>query len=176
MITLVAAIAKNNCIGKNGELPWNIPEDMKRMRAITLGKVLIMGRRTWESIPANRRPLPNRTNVVITSDTTYTLPNGVEKYSNVSEAIAAHAQEEIVGFGGERIFTEMMPMADVLEITHVDQTVDGDAFFPVIDPSIWKEVWREDHEGFSFVRYTKSQILNNKSQTNNNKQTTNFEN
>ena len=156
MITLVAAISKNNCIGKNNDLPWNIPEDFRHMRKLTLGKVLIMGRNTWESIPENYRPLPKRTNVVITRNKDYQLPEGVEKYSSVKEAVTTHDGEEIIGFGGQRIFEEMILTADTLEITHVEQTIEEcGAFFPSIDLKIWKEVWREDHEGFSFVRYTR---------------------
>ena len=154
-ISLVAAISKNNCIGKDNDLPWHIPEDMKRMRELTLNKVLIMGRNTWESIPENRRPLPKRTNVVITRNKDYKVPAGVETYQSIPDAIAAHQGEDIVSFGGTSIFEGMIGLADTLEITHVDQIVDGDAFFPEIDPDVWKEVWREDHEGFSFVTYKK---------------------
>jgi dihydrofolate reductase len=153
-ITLVAAISKNNCIGKNGEIPWYIPEDFKRMREITQNKVLIMGRNTWESIPKHRRPLPKRTNIVITRNESYELPEGVERYSSIKDAVAAHPDEDIVSFGGQGIYKEMIEYADVLEITHVEQTVDTcDAFFPDINMSIWKEVWRENHEMFSFVTY-----------------------
>lgn len=154
MITLVAAVSQNNCIGKQGGLPWDIPADMARMRAFTKHKVLIMGRNTWESIPEKRRPLPERTNVVITRDTTYSVPPGVECYATIEDALAAHKGEDIIGFGGTRIFADMMPMSDALEITHVYQDVDAcDAFFPPIDMTVWKEVSREDHDGFSFVRY-----------------------
>jgi len=153
-ISIVAAISTNNCIGKNGELPWNIPADMKRVKELTVGKNVIMGRRTWESIPEKYRPLPNRTNIVITSDANYSLPAGVERNATVQEAINAHQGEEIVGFGGQRIFEAMLPLADTLYITHVDRVVEeGDAFFPLIDSSIWKEVERKNHEGFSFVTY-----------------------
>ena len=154
MITLVAAISKNNCIGKQGGIPWNIPEDMKRMREITRGKVLIMGRKTWESIPKERRPLPDRTNAVITRDQNYALPAGVERYDTIDKALQAHAGQDIFGFGGQRVFEEMIKIADILDITLVDQIVDKcDAFFPEIDLGIWKEVEREDHEGYSFVVY-----------------------
>ena len=153
-ITLVAAISKNNCIGKNNNLPWNIPEDMKRMREITRNKVLIMGRKTWESIPENHRPLPNRTNVVITRHTDYELPIGVEKYNSIDEAIQVHKNEEVIGFGGQRIFEDMIKIANILEITHVNQEIkDCQAFFPIINLKKWKEIWRENHDGFSFVKY-----------------------
>jgi dihydrofolate reductase len=158
MITLVAAISKNNCIGKKGDLPWNIPEDMKRMRAFTKNKVLIMGRKTWESIPEKRRPLPERTNVVITRNAEYQLPEGAVKFSSIEAALEAYKGQEIVSFGGTRVFHDMIKYADALEITHVDQEVDGcDAFFPVIDMTIWKEVSREDHDGFAFSRYERKQ-------------------
>ncbi len=157
MITLVAAVSENNCIGKDGDLPWDIPADMKRMREITKHKVLIMGRKTWESIPEKRRPLPNRTNVVITRNADYSLPEGAHKFPSIEAALDAYKGKEIVSFGGTRVFADMIQYADALEITHVHQTVDAcDAFFPVIDLTVWKEVWREDHEGFSFVRYERN--------------------
>lgn len=153
-ISLVAAISENNCIGVDNDLPWHIPEDMKRMRQLTLGKVLIMGRNTWESIPEHRRPLPKRTNVVITRNESYELPPGVERFSSIKAAIDAHPDEEIVSFGGQGIFAEMIEYADTLEITHVHKTIEKcGAFFPAIDPVLWKETWREDHDGFSFVTY-----------------------
>lgn len=154
MITLVAAISKNNCIGKDNAIPWDIPEDMKRMREITKGKVLIMGRKTWESIPENRRPLPQRTNVVITRDKNYPLPPSAERFDSVNEAIAAHKNEEIVGFGGQRIFEEMIGIADILDLTLVDQHIENcHAFFPVIDMKEWKVNKEEKLDGFSFVTY-----------------------
>jgi dihydrofolate reductase len=130
---------------------------MKRMREITKGKVLIMGRKTWESIPEHRRPLPNRVNVVITKNQDYPLPPGVERYDSITEAINAHLNEDIIGFGGQRVFEEMIKIADVLEITHVEKTIDNcHAFFPKIDPTIWRESKREDHKGFSFVTYVRN--------------------
>lgn len=154
MITLLAAMSANNCIGKDGEIPWHIPEDMKRVRQVTTGKVLIMGRKTWESIPEHRRPLPHRTNVVISRNTDYEVPTGVELYSSIDEALAAHPDEEIVGFGGQFVYEALLEQADVLDICHVDRVIEnGTAFFPDIDHENWHEVWREDHEGYSFVRY-----------------------
>ncbi len=155
-ITIVAAISKNNCIGKQGKLPWNIPEDMKRVKKLTTGKVIIMGRKTWESIPEKFRPLPNRLNIVITRNTDYSLPDNVEKYPDIKSAVIAHKNEKIIGFGGQHIFEEMIQIADTLNITEVNQTIeDGDTFFPKIDKTIWKEIWREPHNGFDFVEYKK---------------------
>lgn len=153
MITIVAAVARNGCIGKDGDLPWRIPEDMKRYRTITMGKVVVMGRKTWESIPERFRPLPGRTNVVLTRDAGYRLPAGVERFGSLTEALAAHAGDDVVINGGGAVYAEAMDRADALDVTHVHRDVDGDTFFPAIDSVVWKETVREDHDGFSFVTY-----------------------
>lgn len=155
MVTIVAAVARNGCIGKGGALPWRIPEDLRRYRAVTMGKVVVMGRKTWESIPQKYRPLPGRTNVVVTRDAAYTLPAGVERRASLEEALAAHPGEEVVINGGGEIYARAMARADALDITHVDRDVDGDTFFPTIDPLVWRETGREDHDGFSFVTYAR---------------------
>jgi dihydrofolate reductase len=153
MVTIVAAVARNGCIGKHGALPWRIAEDMRRYRAITMGKVVIMGRKTWESIPEKYRPLEGRTNVVVTRQAEYPLPPGVERFGSLTAALAAHAAGDVVVNGGAEIYAQAMDHADALDITHVDREVDGDTFFPAIDPACWRESWREDHDGFSFVTY-----------------------
>lgn len=153
MVTVVAAVARNGCIGKDGALPWRIPEDMKRYRQITMGKVVVMGRKTWESIPEKFRPLPGRTNVVVTRRETYPLPAGVERFGSLAAALAAHAHDDVVINGGGAVYAEAMPDADVLELTHVHRDVDGDTFFPPVDPARWRETAREEHEGFAFVTY-----------------------
>jgi dihydrofolate reductase len=156
MIALVAGVSKNNCIGKSGALPWHIPEDMKRVRALTVGKNVVMGRKTWESLPEKFRPLPNRVNIVITRQTDYPVPPGVEVHASVPDAIKAHEGEDTIGFGGEAIFKEMILLADTLYITHVDEEIEEcDAFFPPIDPTVWKEQEREDFDIFSFVTYVR---------------------
>lgn len=156
MVTIVAAVARNGCIGKDGTLPWRIPEDMKRYRAITMGKVVVMGRKTWESIPDKFRPLPGRTNVVITRQAAYRLPAGVERYESLAAALAAHARDEVVINGGGAVYAEAMARADVLDLTLVHRDVDGDTFFPPVDPAVWAETEREDHDGFSFVTYRRA--------------------
>jgi dihydrofolate reductase len=153
MVTIVAAVAENGCIGKDGDLPWRIPEDLRHYRAITMGKVVVMGRRTWESIPARFRPLPGRRNVVVTRQLDYPLPAGVERFASLADALAAHADDDVVVNGGGAVYAEAIACADVLDVTHVHREVDGDAFFPPIDPAVWKETAREDHDGFSFVTY-----------------------
>lgn len=153
MVTLVAAVARNGCIGKGGELPWRIPEDLQRYRRITMGKVVIMGRKTWESIPEKFRPLPGRTNVVVTRQASYPLPAGVERAPSLEAALAAHTNDEVIINGGGEIYARAMPLADALDVTHVDGDVDGDTFFPPIDPAVWRETWREEHDGFAFATY-----------------------
>ena len=157
MISLIVAISKNNCIGKDGQLPWHIPEDLKYFKKVTTGKVVLMGRKTWESIPDRFRPLPNRKNLVITRQADYPLPDGVGRHQTIEEALAAYSDEEIMVIGGGEIFNQTFSKADTLYVTHVGQHVDGGTFFPEIDPDVWKEVWREDHEGFSFATYKKVQ-------------------
>ncbi len=155
MITLIAALAQNNCIGKNGKLPWHIPEDMVHFKELTTGKIVLMGRKTWESIPEKFRPLPNRKNIVITRQENYFVPSDVEVYTNIEDVLQKYAAEEIMVIGGAEIYKQTIDTADVLEITHVKESVDGDAFFPEIKKDIWNETHREDFENFSFVTYRK---------------------
>ncbi len=156
MVTIVAAVARNGCIGKDGGVPWHLPEDMRRYRAVTMGKVVVMGRKTWESIPEKFRPLVGRTNVVVTRQANYPLPDGVERRPSLAAALAAHAGEEVVINGGGDLYAQAMAGADVLDLTLVDRDVDGDTFFPPIDPAVWTPVWREDHDGFAFVTYRRA--------------------
>jgi dihydrofolate reductase len=157
MLSLIAAISKNNCIGKNNKLPWDIPEDMKHFVKITKNKTVLMGRKTWESIPAKFRPLPNRTNIIITRNLEYKqqVPEDVEVYTSIEEAVNNHPDEEVVVIGGGQIYKQTIDIADKLYITHVNMTVDGDAFFPEIDIKKWQEIDRENHDKFSFVNYKK---------------------
>ena len=158
-ITIIAAIGTNNVIGTDNDLPWHIPEDLKHFKECTSDKTVLMGRKTWESIPQKYRPLPNRKNIVITKDTTYQVPAGVLVYNDLDQAIHFHKSEDLFVIGGATIYNQTITHADALEITHVNQSPDGDALFPIIDTTIWKEVSREDHDGFSFVRYEKLVII-----------------
>lgn len=160
-LALIAAIAKNNCIGKDGKLPWHLPEDLKHFKELTVGKPVLMGRKTWESLPENVRPLPERVNIVITRQQNYPVPEGVKLYDNVMDAVLENPDEDIMVIGGGEIFRETIGLADTLYITHVDQTVDGQAFFPTIDPALWKETARENHEGYAFVTYKKRETAKN---------------
>lgn len=153
MIALVAAIAENNCIGVNGKLPWHIPEDMVHFKNLTKGKVVLMGRKTWESLPKKFRPLPNRKNIVISSQTDYKLEKGVELYHSIMEAVEKHIGQDIMVIGGAQIYDQTIDIADRLYITHVKKEVKGDAFFPEIDPALWSVEEREDFDGYAFVTY-----------------------
>src|SRR3989338_2208866 len=144
MIALIAAIDTANCIGKDRTLPWHIPEDLAHFKNLTEGKIVLMGRKTWESLPKNYRPLPNRINIVITRQSDYALPNGVLRYDSVDAALTKHANEDIMVIGGGEIFKQTIDRADTLSMTHVNQTVSAcTAFFPPIDPAIWRETERE---------------------------------
>jgi dihydrofolate reductase len=153
MLTLIAAVSANGCIGKNGGLPWIIPADLSYFKKQTIGKVVVMGRKTWESIPEKFRPLPGRTNVVITRQRDYKAQ--AEIFHSLGEVLMAHAGEEIIVAGGSEIYREAMPRVEKMFITHVHKDVDGDAFFPEIDPKIWEETARIDQEGYSWVTYSR---------------------
>lgn len=145
MLTLIAARARNGAIGKDGTLPWHIPEDLKFFKRETLGGAIIMGRRTWESLPF--KPLKDRLNLVVTS--TLDLPgHAVPDLDAAFAAARAAGYARIYGIGGERVFRDLLPRADRLLITEVDVDIDGaDAFFPDFDPADWREIERFDFPG-----------------------------
>ena len=159
MITIIAAIGKNNELGKDNDLIWHLPNDLKRFKKFTAGHHVIMGRKTYESLG---RPLPNRTNIVITRNTAYQADGCVIVHS-LKEALKAAAEDENPYIlGGAEIYKQAMVLADYLDLTHVDAALDADAFFPPIDKKIWKEITREEHQkddkhqyNYSFVTYKK---------------------
>jgi len=154
MITIIAAVAQNNCIGAKGQLAWHIPEDLQHFKTLTLGKTVLMGERTWHSLPEKARPLPNRRNVVVTNNQDFTAPPGVLVYFSLDQALDELSKtDDVVVMGGAMVYAQTINRADKLEITHVHRDVEGDVFFPEIDPAAWKETAREDHDGFSFVTY-----------------------
>jgi dihydrofolate reductase len=136
MISIIVAIAENWGIGKNNDLLWHIPEDLKRFKRITSGHPVIMGKRTYESLP--RRPLPNRRNIVIT-DITGEVIEGCEMAYSIEEAIAkCHPDEENFIIGGASVYRQFLPFADRLYLTRVHKSFEADVFFPEIDFSAWK--------------------------------------
>jgi dihydrofolate reductase len=140
MITLIVAAADNGVIGKDGAIPWRIPEDMKRFKALTLGGTVVMGRKTWDSLPAKNRPLPGRRNIVVTRDTSWRAP-GAE--TAILEA-ALGGDRDIHVIGGAEIYCAALPRAQRLELTEVHGDFAGDAFF-TFDRAQWREVAREEH-------------------------------
>ncbi|QND53608.1 dihydrofolate reductase [Phyllobacterium sp. 628] len=147
MISFVVAVAQNGVIGRDNGLPWRLSSDMKRFKAITMGKPIVMGRKTWDSLG---KPLPGRTNIVITRDPAFSV-EGVIAARSVDEALmiaGSHASadkvDEICVIGGGEIYRQLLDRADRLHLTWVLADIEGDAFFPAIDPKIWKEVSQEE--------------------------------
>ena len=152
-LTLVVAVAKNGVIGNRGGLPWRIPEDLKRFKALTLGKPCIMGRKTWDSLP--KRPLPGRTNIVVTRDSAF-RDSGAEVAHSFEEALGIAAREsppEIMIIGGAAIFAAMLPLAHRIELTEVRAVPEGDAFMPPFDRTDWQETRREGPYEAGALRY-----------------------
>lgn len=162
-IVLLAAVAENGVIGANGAMPWRLKSDLARLKAMTLGKPVVMGRKTFASIG---RPLPGRTNIVITRDAGFRAAGVVVTHSFTdATAIAAgdalrRFATEIAVIGGAEIYAQWMDRADRLEITEVHARPDGDTRFPAIDPAVWQEVARarnpagpDDSADFSYVTY-----------------------
>jgi dihydrofolate reductase len=157
-LTLVAAMDENNAIGKDGALPWRIPEDLARFKALTLGHCLLMGRKTYDSIG---RPLPGRTTIVVTRQRDWAAPDGVQVVHSVADGIelAATLQPErpLMVVGGAEMYGATLDLASRLELTHVHTKVDGaDTFFPAFDPATWQLVAEEDHGGFTFATYERA--------------------
>jgi dihydrofolate reductase len=137
LISLIVAMAQNGVIGRDNSLPWRLPEDLRRFRAFTLGKPVLMGRKTFESIG---RPLPGRTNLVLTRARSWFAP-GVIVVHSVEEALAqAGSSEELVAIGGAEIYRLVLPFARRIYLTHVQADVPGDITFPEFDPTQWADV------------------------------------
>ncbi len=153
-ISLIAAVAKNNVIGHENDLPWYLPEDLKRFKELTTGHPVLMGRKTFESIMRRLgKPLPNRLNILITRESNYKVPPEVMIYDDLQKALEDYQDKDLFVIGGGQIFAQTIDQADVLYITHVEFESKGDSFFPKIDPDIWKKADEEQYENFSFARY-----------------------
>ena len=157
MITIIAAAATNNALGKDNDLIWHLSDDLKRFKKLTSGHAIIMGRKTFESFP---KALPKRTNIVITRDTTYTAENAMITHS-IEEALSlAKNDPQPFIIGGGEIYRQSMNIADRIELTRVHHDFEADTYFPEIDLNIWKEINREDHfkdekhpYDFSYITY-----------------------
>ncbi|MCX7179696.1 MAG: dihydrofolate reductase [Proteobacteria bacterium] len=156
-ITLIAAVARNRVIGQNNAMPWRLPEDLKRFKALTLGHPVIMGRKTWDSLG---RPLPGRLNIVISRSAKLAVPGAqrVDSLPGALSAAAASGANEAYVIGGAEIYQQALPLADCLQLTEIDRDFAGDAFFPEFAAADWRETRRESHHAeagfdYAFVTY-----------------------
>jgi dihydrofolate reductase len=154
MISLIVAVSDDWGIGKDNDLLWHLPEDLKRFKKLTLGHTLIMGKKTWESLP--RRPLPGRKNVVLTDNPQEIIEGSVTAYSIEDALKKCEVGEEIFIIGGGSIYRQFMPLADRLYITHVHKKTPADIYFPEIDTNIWEVTEKEEFnsEGSVTVPYS----------------------
>jgi len=154
MISIIVAVSEDWGIGKDNELLWHISEDLKRFKSLTFGNTIIMGKRTWESLP--RRPLPGRKNIVLTDKEDEIIKNSVTAYSIEDALGKCEKNEEIFIIGGGSIYRQFMPVADRLYITHVHKKAPADIYFPEIDLKIWEITEKEEFktEGENSIPYT----------------------
>jgi len=165
-MVLLAAVAENGVIGRDNRLPWRLKSDMQHFRATTMGKPVVMGRKTYQSL---FKPLAGRTTVVVTRDRSFTAP-GVVVAADLPSALAAargdalrRGADAVMVAGGSEIYEQTLPLADALLITQVHQRCDGDAVFPAIDGAVWRETGRTEHAAgpddtapFAYVRYERA--------------------
>lgn len=157
-VHLIYARAANGVIGLNNTMPWHLPEDLAHFKQLTQGHPVVMGRKTWDSLPARFRPLPGRTNIVVTRNAQWHA-DGVLRAGTLEEALQTAAQhgDTVWVMGGAQIYAQALPLADVVEVTIIHQNFEGDAYAPELDAQ-WHEVTRQDgvsSQGlpYSFVRY-----------------------
>ena len=157
-VSLVAAVARGGVIGLAGGLPWRIPEDAQRFRTLTMGHAVVMGRRTWDSLPDRFRPLPGRRNVVVTRNRAW-LADGAELAGSLDDALSLlDGAPQVFVIGGGELYAEALPLADELLLTEIDADLEGDTYFPLWERAMFEETSREDHVSesgvpFAFVSY-----------------------
>ena len=155
-LSLIWAMARNSVIGKNNTLPWRIPADLRYFRQITTGHPIIMGRKNYEDIG---KPLPGRTNIVVTRQKAYSAP-GCCVVNSVEQALdTAGAGSEVFVIGGADIYRQMLDIANRLYITEIDADIEGDTYFPEFDRTLWREARRERHEADELNPHTYSFVL-----------------
>ncbi len=137
-LRLIVAMASNRVIGENGRLPWRIPKDMRRFKDVTMGKNVIMGRKTYESIPEGYRPLSGRTNIILSRN--YDTGDDIIVYGSLDEVFDHIRDEESFVIGGESVYEQMMPYANTLELTRLEREVEGDSLFPEFSDAEWELV------------------------------------
>jgi dihydrofolate reductase len=143
ILSMIAAVAENNVIGNKNTIPWHLPEDFKYFKETTLGKTIVMGLNTFNSIGG--KPLPGRKHVILNNDLNYVVPENCQVAHSIEEAMDIIKDEpEPFICGGASVYAQFLPMAKKLYITEVHANLDGDTFFPEISKEEWKEVWRKD--------------------------------
>jgi dihydrofolate reductase len=159
-VSLVAAIARGDVIGTGASIPWHIPEDLAFFRDLTMGHAVVMGRRTWDSLPVRFRPLPGRRNIVVTRNPAWST-KGAERAASLDEALGLlDGSAEVFVIGGSEIFAAALPRADALVLTELELDVEGDVFFPQWDRDAFREVSRigrvsADGTALAFVTYAR---------------------
>lgn len=156
-ISLIVAVSRSGVIGKNGKMPWHLPADLKYFKSITMGKPIVMGRKTFESLG---RPLPGRENIVLTRDKNF-IAEGCTIIHSLEEMLQHAADaDEVMIIGGAQLYEQMLPHADHIYMTQVDCQAEGDTWFPEIDPAEWEMTFSEAHEAdeknpcaYTFIRY-----------------------
>jgi dihydrofolate reductase len=165
IISLIAALSQNRVIGKNNDLPWHLPDDMKYFMQTTKGHHVIMGRKNYDSLPEKFRPLPNRTNLVITRQENFSAP-GCHVFPNMTDALnfaKAENNNEVFIIGGAEIYALALPYANKLYLTEINAHIEGDTYFPLFDAQEWNEISRNHHaaderhaHAFDFVIYQRT--------------------
>ena len=158
-LAMIAALGENRAIGIDNRLPWRLPADLKHFKAMTLGKPVIMGRKTWDSLPPRFRPLPGRANIVVTRQADW-QESGAQRASSLPEALALAQQSGSTTawvIGGAQIYTQALPLAARVEVTEIAQDYEGDAYAPALGPE-WVETARSSHVGavglpYAFVTF-----------------------
>jgi len=155
---IIVAVSENNVIGKDGDIPWHIPEDLKHFKEKTTGHAVIMGRKTFESLPEDYRPLPDRKNIVLTRSGLQEKPEKVVEVESFEKAYkeAEKFSEKAFIIGGASIYEQVMEDADKLVLTRIHEEYEGNIFFPEINEDNWEEEQREDREKLSFIEYTRN--------------------
>jgi len=155
---IIVAVSENNVIGKDGDIPWHIPEDLKHFKEKTTGNAVIMGRKTFESLPEDYKPLPERKNIVLTRSGLKNEYEQVEEVESLEEAYrqAGEFSEKAFIIGGASIYEQTLDQCDKLVLTRIHEEYEGDTFFPEINKEKWIEEDRDDRENLSFIEYRRS--------------------
>ncbi len=152
-IIIIVAASENNVIGKDGKIPWHIKEDLQRFKKMTLNHPVIMGRKTYESLPI--KPLKDRTNIVLTRDKNFNPPDAIVKNSLEDALKYCKNYDKVFIIGGQSLFEEGLKVADTLELTRVNGNYDGDALFPEVNFDEWVLKNKDEREAYSFLTYAR---------------------